>query len=455
MPSRTIDARPQPAAPRSRGPVGGERPEPGTPSAPGERARPDDGAIAARFYSLDVLRGCAALAVVLFHWQHFFYQGTSLPPFPAARQPFFALLKPFYVGGGRAVELFFSLSGFIFFWLYADSIARRRTTATAFAMLRLSRLYPLHFATLVFVAVAQAGMLHALGSWFVYGWNDAYHFVLQLGMAGNWGLQRGDSFNGPTWSVSVEVELYALFFLTCRAGLRRWWQLLLIAGAGFAITHFVRYPQNEVGTGVLCFYLGGVAFAAYEALRRRRPPRAALAGLVAVVATLWIVVPLGPVARLADAYRAHVWASGFAPHAIDVAGHAVEHLSAYERYEFDLVLFPLTILTLALWESARGTLGRRFRAISDVSYSSYLLHFPLQLVFLAGALALGLPRAVFYAPAALLAFFAVLVPLSLASYARFERPAQQWLRARYVPDRPAARTRGRRDEPSGRGPRGP
>jgi peptidoglycan/LPS O-acetylase OafA/YrhL len=31
-----------------------------------------------RFYSLDVLRGLAALAVVLYHWQHFFYTGSTL-----------------------------------------------------------------------------------------------------------------------------------------------------------------------------------------------------------------------------------------------------------------------------------------------------------------------------------------------------------------------------------------
>ena len=43
-------------------------------------------------------------------------------------QPFFWLLKPLYIQGWAAVDLFFALSGFVFFWLYSENIAERRVT---------------------------------------------------------------------------------------------------------------------------------------------------------------------------------------------------------------------------------------------------------------------------------------------------------------------------------------
>ncbi len=52
-------------------------------------------------YSLDVLRGIAALAVVFWHWKHFLVYGTGLdlefinfPELDYDRQPLFPLLSP-------------------------------------------------------------------------------------------------------------------------------------------------------------------------------------------------------------------------------------------------------------------------------------------------------------------------------------------------------------------------
>ena len=66
--------------------------------------------------------------------------------------------------------------------------------------------------------------------------------------------------------------------------------------------------------------------------------------------------------------------------------------------------------------------------IRGVSYSSYLLHFPLQLAFVLVIPAASTESAAYDFPWALLAFFAIWFPLSVASYRCFERPAQSVLR---------------------------
>ena len=102
---------------------------------------------------------------------------------------------------------------------------------------------------------------------------------------------------------------------------------------------------------------------------------------------------------------------------------------------YELLLFPLTLLTLALWETRRGTLGRRLGGLGDISYSTYLLHFPLQIAFLWVANAAGISLSFFRSPLSLLLFFLVLIPASLACYHWFERPAQTFLRQKLLPEK--------------------
>ncbi len=104
-----------------------------------------------RLDTLDALRGLAAVGVV----------DLALADAAAARRPqadlaapgrrsrprrtaFYGPLKLYYEHGFWGVDLFFVLSGFIFFHLYRRPIAEGRTSAGRFFALRFSRLYPLH-----------------------------------------------------------------------------------------------------------------------------------------------------------------------------------------------------------------------------------------------------------------------------------------------------------------------
>lgn len=380
-----------------------------------------------RFYSLDVLRGIAALSVVFWHWQHFFV-GPNHGTLVLADLPLSQWIFPLYTKGWLAVDLFFSLSGFVFYWLYSKRVADGAISAGKFALLRFSRLYPLHFATLLFVAGSQLLLMNAVGSFFVYPNNDSYHFLLNVFFASSWGIERGYSFNGPFWSVSVEVLLYALFFAFSRLFQIRVIFLIFVSMAGFLIIQKYNPP---IGRGVGSFFLGGCVFLAYQTIINSN--RAA--ALTRWVSYLAICVWLATIITAQPAVDLSL-----------INLHSVPYIWRFDalfqwgmqktlRFWPVIVLFPLTILALALIETRRGSLGRRVSFIGDISYSSYLLHFPLQIVFYVAVARFSVDNSIYYSPWFMALFFAVLVTVSFASFRYFEMPAQRFLRQKNLSGR--------------------
>lgn len=349
--------------------------------------------VPSRMYPLDVLRGLAALCVVFWHWQHFFYVADVPTSLMVERQPLFELLPVLYRHGGLAVQLFFCISGFVFFWLFARVIASRRLTLRDYCSDRFSRLYPLHLLSFLLVAGLQAIYLSGHGSYFVYPFNDAWHALLNLLLIPAWGLEKGWSFNAPIWSVSIEIILYGLFFALCRLRLPLAPAAAVLAVAGYQLlaTHYM------LGSGLLAFFAGGLAYLLMQQMQMRLGnwPALLLAGLLMLGA----------------------WAG------------------VCQREPLDLYLimglaFPASVLFVAsisaVWPQGMRSLGW----LGDLSYSSYLLHFPLQIIFALVADGLGYMRDVFYGLPAMLLFFALLLPVSLASHRMLERPMQIWLRQR-------------------------
>ena len=97
-----------------------------------------------RFYLLDALRGLAALSVVVFHYQNFFFTAPKVLPadFEPLSQPFSDVLGVFYLYGNSAVQLFFVLSGTVFFHVYAQSLAGGKTSGYQFFVMRFSMSEP-------------------------------------------------------------------------------------------------------------------------------------------------------------------------------------------------------------------------------------------------------------------------------------------------------------------------
>lgn len=365
-----------------------------------------------RLYLLDISRGIASLSVVLWHWNHFaFKQYTLSKDFILENQPLYNILKIFYEEGFSGVEYFFLLSGFIFFWLYKDSIKNKETTPSVFIIHRFSRLYPLHLITLILVALFQLLYVSRHGYSFIYQFNDLYHFFLQLGFASNWGFQSGWSFNGPIWSVSIEVILYFIFFLSAlyRQGDRLF--CLLVSVISITLLYLTDQPVFE---GLSLFFLGGFL---YNVLIKLSNKDSSLKLLIYIFTAIsWLLVIL------------NFYIIDFSNLLLNQGFVGLILLKLFPIY----ILFPLTVGSLVLLEIDRGITLKRLSWIGDITYSSYLLHFPLQLLF-ALAVSYGIINPKFYLELKyLILFYIILIPLSYIVHQKFERPMQKAIRKLYL-----------------------
>ena len=167
-----------------------------------------------KYLSIELLRFLSSISVLLYHYRHFFFPlnflSTENYEVEKITLPLFNYFKFLYEYGFYGVPIFYTISGFVFAYIYLE--VKKNTSLKEFSINRLARLYPLHFATLLFVAFFQIIFLNKHGNFQFDLLNDFYHFVLQLFFISSWGFQEGHSFNAPIWSVSIEIGVYIIFF---------------------------------------------------------------------------------------------------------------------------------------------------------------------------------------------------------------------------------------------------
>ena len=347
--------------------------------------------------NLEGLRFLAAATVVLWHYQHFAFIGTSDTAVATNEQPLAQVLAPIYTFGQYAVQVFWLLSGFIFFAKYAGAIAAGTVSAREFALRRFSRLYPLHLVTMLSVLVLQHVHRMIADSYFVYERNSAIDVALHLVFASQWPPHRSYSLNGPVWSVSLEVLAYATFFLAARYLPRPYW----LAIASPALLAWSLTNDSALGQCVALFFLGGVAWVASSALR----------GVAVIVVTAVALAWLGVLG--------HGMVQQAQPHAV---------LS----YGGQLLLFTavaLLLVALGALPQATGGLARLLTWLGDLTYSSYLIHFPLQLLAVTLTTAMGTALD-WRSPWLLAGYLAATFTAARLVFDRFERPWQERLRTK-------------------------
>ena len=349
--------------------------------------------------------------------------GGSVPPH--FWFPLYKGLFVFYDYGAFGVDFFFALSGFIFYWKYSQSISRREIKPGKFFLLRFSRLYPLHILTLLVVAVLQYLYFQQHSHYFIYQLNDLYHFFLNTVFANMSGLEKGPSFNGPTWSISIEIQLYLLFFCLCFFGAmkKRYMVLIALIGVGLSLPPVMLF----LGAGLWSFFVGGLVFYGYRWTVEKGNLKLFLKIflLILPVLTIWVVMEIR--SNYYFTFLQNIFGDSLPWDQLKTG----KGLTAYilRKIVVTGLLFPAIIYTFALIDTRWDKAGSRISCIGNLSYSSYLWHIPLQIAFV---LILGGDLLLYSLPATFLVFFFILVVLSLASYKYFEVPMQGAIRRKFL-----------------------
>ncbi|MEI6540831.1 MAG: acyltransferase [Planctomycetota bacterium] len=141
-----------------------------------------------RIEALTGLRWCAALAVFL---SHFAPKGVES-----------SLFTTFCSNGYMGVTIFFVLSGFVLTITYSKGLAEPSATNTwNYAVARVARVIPLYLFVLCLVVASRRNAAPLSALW--------QHALALQAWSGD--VKIAYAWNGPGWSVGVELFLYAMF----------------------------------------------------------------------------------------------------------------------------------------------------------------------------------------------------------------------------------------------------
>jgi len=332
-----------------------------------------------RIRGLDGLRGLAAIAVMLFHFNLFFL--------PQAHVPF--------VGRAYlAVDLFFLLSGFVMAHVYGRLLTSdRRAHWLLFARARFARIYPL-FAVTTLAMFAIAAASHMPLIWVSF---SSHSLALQPFLLQQWA--SGLSWDYPSWSISTEAEAYIFF--------------VVFAGPLLAGKHPRVIALCCVGIlAVLCLARGenlncvtGISLCSARSLNSRS-------------------------------------ACSFIGHSLDPASHARVAILFAALLSLAMIshldLFAVGALGCLIYYSAgaTGVFGKLLNSrpvvcLGDWSYSVYLWHAPTHCAVMAAFAALSYPVSNLGLVGSRLLLLATVVGvlgLSAFHYQHFEMPVRRFMR---------------------------
>jgi peptidoglycan/LPS O-acetylase OafA/YrhL len=340
--------------------------------------------------ALTGIRGLAAWFVVLYH-----IRVGAWPHLPA--EAYYVLSK-----GYLAVDLFFMLSGFVLWLNYSDRLRRDGLGAVPkYLARRVARVWPLHLFILA-LTVIYASVLAATGKLnpVHYPWDELPLHVLLIH---NWGFTQGLTWNDPSWSISGEAAAYLLFPLIL-LGID--WRKLPPAWAIGALL-------------LLAVLLSAVMGWNGAFILDRDIPRFGLLRAVTefsmgtIICALWRRWCPRPGASL-------ILAGGLAVGAM-MLGLAA---GAPETLVVPLFLAGLLLALAATADRAGNPLAARpIYYLGEISYSTYLVHFLLYILF-----KIAFVEDPANVPVPLIGLFLLLTFLaSVALYHGVERPAQRAL----------------------------
>ncbi len=359
-----------------------------------------------RFSVLDSWRGLCALWVALYHFRVLSHVNDAW----LTRHGFIA------------VDFFFALSGFVIAHAYGDKLTSG-AHRVRFFLRRFGRLYPLHILTLAAVVAMETArwivglkLGHDLGRPAFSNDTSLTALAANVLLVQGLGLFDRFSWNIPSWSISVELAVCVIFAAT--SVLRRpLATALVLAGGASLLLYWLAHNDPWEGhtaltRGVCGFFMGVLA------------------------------------QRLHGLFRARDWSlPGWVEFAAPV-------LAFGAMWFWDQTLWPASALMFAIivfiFAFEAGPLSRLMKipmlmAWGEVSYSIYLIHYPLVLAVFGVAAAYGAITGTdllvqgatldldfgsrWIGDLATLGFLAVVVGLATLTYRWIESPGRRWFNA--------------------------
>ena len=312
---------------------------------------------------LDGVRGVAIVGVTLYRFSK---------ELDAAANPALALAKDFLSLGGRGVDLFFVLSGFLITGILLKTKSKRGFFRNFIAR-RALRIFPLYFATLlvclfIFPYLFSTKIFDLPSSNQFYLWTYTSNFL--MARENSWCFGPLDHF----WSLAVEEHFYllwplAVYFLSMTAILRVSVAIVLGVGAIRAVASL--WPEWTVAVDVFTVFrcdalCMGAILAVIVAQRdhvdrmvwiaKRCLPLLAIATLVfAVTGKRWMTLPHTIVPALMVVVLALI-----------VAGKSSNYLSRklrspilrwFGKYSYGMYVVQLPLVTLLPISAFVSTLG--------------------------------------------------------------------------------------------------
>lgn len=351
------------------------------------------------FFGIDFLRFILSCIILIAHFPHFSAKFIPLLSLNRYQLPLYDELNLLYDYGGFAVQIFWMISGIVFYNFYDKSISSKKICLKRFIFLRLTKLYPIHIITLFLVTILQYNYFSQTGKFLVYQNFDIIHFFLNLFMVSYWNAKYGLSFNGPFWSVSVELFVYIVFyyfsfsrFLGSPKVVER---LILIFFIFYVIA--VASPFHEC----LLFFFIGVYIVKQNLLGNRN----------IIVASFFMLIFSTLLLKFYDSVI------------------SLNNLDRIVEVIFKLSLSNFCILFFSYFFSKIGLFAQKsFRFLSNITYSIYMFHFSVQLFLV--LIFQNQSFQFFNSISFLILYFIISICIGVLSFYFIEAPFQNYLRNR-------------------------
>ena len=170
------------------------------------------------------------------------------------------------------------------------------------------------------------------------------HLILNLLLIHEWGFKSYASFNEPSWSISIEFLMYLIFFLIALN------KNIILNSIIIIISSLIFFKYKFIGYGRYCFFVGVLSYLLNQKLKLNVNYKIFYLITIILIFSLFLKI--------------------------------TNFDTIIQKIILLTFIFPSLINCLFLINNKLPYAGKNLSILGDISYSIYLLHFPIILTTL-------------------------------------------------------------------------